>query len=136
MIKILLVLTIVGFIASCGGDDEVDELDELYSELVGTYDLFRAEVTFVNEPSQIFEPPDAEGTITITSDRRIIQDIVFFGESVSIKSSFEINLDESKLIINTDGIDLVSESIFTWNGDILITTDIGIFTEKDFWRKR
>ena len=136
-IHILLILTIVGFIAGCGGDEEVDELEKLYSDLVGTYELFKAEVTFVGEPKQIFEPPDIEGTMTITSDQRIIQEVKISDISLSISGSFEIILEESKMIIDNDNIAFDSEATYTWDGVNLITTlDVGTFIETDYWRQR
>ena len=136
-IHILLILTIVGFIAGCGGDEEVDELEKLYSDLVRTYELFKREGTFAGEPTQIFDPPEIEGAMTITSDQRITQEVKISGISISASGSFEIILKESKMIIDNDNIDLNSEVTYTWDGVNLITTlDVGTFVVTDYWRQR
>lgn len=142
IIKILSVLTIITLIAGCGADDdneltEEEKLEQLYSELVGTYSLIKSEVTFTNQPTQTFVPPEAEGTMTITSDQRITQEFEVFGIRISLKGSFEINIEESILIIDNDDLDLDSIPIYTWDGETLTTTlDAGTFVEKDFWRKQ
>ena len=63
---IVFVITLSGLVIGCGGDD--NELDLLYKELVGTYDLFRAEVTYVGQPKQVLESPAVSGAMTISSN--------------------------------------------------------------------
>ncbi len=117
-------------------NDEQNDLESLYDELVGTYDLFRAEITYDGKPKEVLEPPTASGTMRITSNQKITQDLEVYGVSVTLTGTFEIRPDERIMLIDNDGSDLISEATYTWNGKILTTTlDAGPFIEKDFWRK-
>lgn len=50
------------------------DIKSLYKELVGTYELFKSEVTYVDDQSElVLEPPEFAGTMTISSDQRITQ---------------------------------------------------------------
>ena len=131
-ITLLLILSI--FLTGCGADE--DEVDNLYKELVGTYDLFRAEVTYVNQPKLVLESPQVSGTMTISSDQKIVQKIQVSGVSVFVSGTLEIRVDEKLLLIDNDQTNFVSKVPYTWDGEILITTvDVGAYVEKDFWRK-
>ena len=130
-------------LTSCGSDDRVlsgeDELEKLYRELTGTYDLYRVELTVAGETETvIFEPPEIEGTMAISADQRIVQSVEVEGfSSASLRGTFEIHLDEGLMLIDNEGIDLISKATYTWDGTVLITTlDVGAFVERDFWRKR
>ena len=133
--SIVLVIAFSLQIVACGmGED--DEADDLYKELVGTYNLFKAELTYPNHPMQVLFPPDISGTMTISSDRKIIQHLSVFGVSVSVGGAFEIRPDENVFLIDNESTDLISKPIYTWDGSVLTTTlDTGTFVEKDFWRK-
>ncbi len=141
-ITLLLILSIS--LTGCGGDENIidsrnpaeDSVERLYKELVGTYDLFKAEVTYVNQPKLVLEPPKIAGTMTISSDQKITQDISVSGVSVSVSGIFEIRPDEKLLLIDNDQSDLISKLTYTWDGEILTTiVDVGTYVEKDFWRK-
>ncbi len=148
----MIVITLSGLITGCGGDDnninvkndldklyvdDKDDLDKLYKELVGTYDLYRAEVTYVDQPKQVLEPPEISGTMTISSKQKITQNLEVSDISISLKGTFEILPDEKTMVIDNVGIDLISKPTYTWDGKNFTTTlDAGIYVEKDFWRKR
>lgn len=140
--SIALTVILSSLIIGCGGDDDIEletqsELDLLYEELVGTYDLFRAEVTFVGQEKQVLEPPTATGTMTISSDKRIVQNLVVNGIAISVSGTFEIRPDEGIMLIDNAESDLISKPTYTWDGEILTTElDAGTFVEKDFWRKQ
>ena len=135
--SIFIVIIFGGLIAGCsefnlGGNDT----DDLYKELVGTYTLFKAEVTFTGKSTQLLVPPDISGTMTISSDQKITQTLSVLGTIVSVKGSFEILLDEKVMTIDNETSDLISKAIYTWDGSVFTTTlDTGAFIEKDFWRK-
>lgn len=135
--SIVLVIAFSSWIIGCGGDDtEGDPLDELYKELVGTYDLFKAELVYPDQPTQVFVPPVVSGTMTITSNRKLTQTLAVFGVTVSVSGTFEIRPDENVLLIDNETTDLISKPTYTWDGSVLTTTlDTGAFAEKDFWRK-
>ncbi|MCG9127775.1 hypothetical protein JT359_09275 [Candidatus Poribacteria bacterium] len=133
-----IVFTIViGYlIMGCGADDD-NELDALYEELVGTYDLFRAEVTLEGESKLVLEPPDTTGTMTISSNQDLVQKLVVLGIPVSVTGIFEIDIDEGIMLIDNTESDLISKASYTWDGEILTTTlNLGTVLEKDFWRKQ
>lgn len=131
-ITLLLVLSV--FLTGCGADE--DDVENLYKELVGTYDLFKAEVTYVNQPKLVLAPPNITGTMTISSDQKIVQKIQVSGVFVSVSGIFEIHPDEKLLLIDNDQSDLISKLTYTWDGEVLTTTgDAGTYVEKNFWRK-
>ena len=132
--QIFIVVMFNCFMTGCGGDE--DDVDTLYRELVGTYELFRAELTFSDGSEIVLEPPDITGRMTISSNRRLTQEIEVDGNSVVVKGSFEILLDEGVIEITNETVDLISKPTYTWDGSIFTTTlDAGTFIEKDFWRK-
>ena len=140
MKKINLILTLVivvmlnGFIAGCGEDEDDDS--RLYKELIGTYNLYKAEITYVGQPKLLLEPPDIVGSMTISSDQRITQKLQVLGISVSVSGTFEIRPYEGIMLIDNKNSDLISKATYTWDGGILTTTlDVGTYIEKDFWRK-
>jgi hypothetical protein len=149
----LITIMLSGLIIGCGGDDDdninvkndvdklyvddEDDLDKLYKELVGTYDLYRAEITYVDQPKRVFEPPEISGTMTISSKQKITQNLEVLGVSISLKGTFEILSDEKTMVIDNEGIDLISKPTYTWDGKNFTTTlDVGTYVEKDFWRKQ
>ncbi len=140
-ITLLLILSV--FLTGCGVDEDdvenlhkEDDVENLYKELVGTYDLFKAEVTYVNQPKLVLAPPNITGTMTISSDQKMVQKIQVSGVSVFVSGTLEIRVDEKLLLIDNDQTDFVSQGPYTWDGEILTTTvDVGTYIEKDFWRK-
>lgn len=161
MKKISLILTIAialllsAFMTGCGADeDEVDDIlyesevevsvpdeseddvESLYKELVGTYELVKSEVTYVDQPKEVFEPPQVTGNMTISSDQKITQKYQVLGISVFAKGTFEILPDEGIMLIENELVDLTSKATYTWDGEILTTTlKVSTYVEKDFWRK-
>ena len=140
MQKINLILTLVitvmlsSFITGCG-EDEDDESD-LYKELIGTYNLYKAEITYVGQPKLVLEPPDVVGSMTISSDQRITQKLQVLGVSISVSGTLEIRPDERIMLIDNESVDIISKATYTWDGEVLTTTlDAGPYIEKDFWRK-
>lgn len=94
-------------------------------------------MTFVGQEKQVLEPPTATGTMTISSDQRIVQNIEVNNIAITVSGAFEIRPDEGIMLIDNDNLDFISKPIYTWDGEILTTTlDTGTFVEKDFWRKR
>ena len=71
--QLVFIVTLNFFMAGCGEDE--DDVDTLYEELVGTYELFRAELTFSDGSEIVLEPPDITGSMTISSDRRLTQKV-------------------------------------------------------------
>ena len=141
---ITLLLILSTFLTGCGEDESIidslnpaeDSVEGLYKELVGTYDLFKAEVTYVNQPKRVLEHPQITGTMTISSDQKIAQKINVSGISVFVSGTFEIFVDKKLLSIDNDQTDLISKLTYTWDGEVLTTTiDVGTYIEKDFWRK-
>ena len=111
------------------------DIKSLYKELVGTYELFKSEVTYVDDQSElVLEPPEFAGTMTISSDQRITQK---FGGEIGFGSrtgTFEILTDEGILLIKDD--DVTIRATYTWDGTILtITINAPEHVEKIFWRK-
>ena len=140
MKKISLILTLVitvmlsSFIIGCGEDE--DDESGLYKELTGTYNLYKAEITYVGQPKLVLEPPDVIGSMTISSDQRITQKLQVLGISISVSGTFEIRPDERIMLIDNESVDLISKANYTWDGEVLTTTlDAGTYVEKDFWRK-
>jgi hypothetical protein len=120
--------------AGCG-EDEAD-VDTLYEELVGTYELFRAELTFSDGSEIVLEPPDITGSMTISSDRRLTQKVKVYDTLVDVGGPFEIFPDEGVIEIDNETVDLISRATYTWDGSVFTTTlDVGTFIETDFWRK-
>ena len=137
--QIFIVVMFNCFMTGCGGDeDDVDTLyvDTLYRELVGTYELFRGELTFPDGSEIVLESPNITGRMTISSNRGLTQEIEVDGNSVVLKGSFEILPDEGVIEIDNETVDLISRATYTWDGSIFTTTlDVGTYIEKDFWRK-
>ena len=152
MKKTSLILTIAtalllsGFMTGCGGDEaDVDTLYEdeadvnlnkeadLHKELVGTYNLLKAE--FSEEGAKlVLEPPKVAGTMTISSDQRIIQKLEGELGHDFLTGTFEILTDEEVMVIK-DG-DVTFRLTYTWDGTILtITESAPDLVGKLFWRK-
>lgn len=142
ILTIGIALLLSAFMIGCGADEaDVDTLDEgeadvesLYKELVGTYELLRAEVTYVDQPKQVLEPPQVVGTMTISSDRIVTQKFEILGVPTFATGSFEILPDEGIMLLKTG--DVTVRTTYTWDEEILTTTaDFESVVEKDFWRK-
>ena len=132
--QIALVATFSFFVTSCS--EEEYDVDVLYSELVGTYELFRSELTFPDGDDIVLEPPDISGRMTISSGKKMTQEIEVYDISVVVEGTFEIFPGEGVIEIDNEAVDLISRPTYTWDGSIFTTTlDIGTFIEKDFWRK-
>ena len=152
MKKISLTLTIVitlilsAFMTGCGEDeDEVDSLHEgedevdlqkevdLHKELVGTYNLLKAEFS-EDGAKLVLEPPKVAGTMTISSDQRITQKLEGEAGHEFRIGTFEILPDEGVMSIK-DG-DVTTRVTYTWDGTILTTAvNLEDYVEKLFWRK-
>ncbi len=133
---LILVMTMMlnSFMTGCGEDE--DDVDRIYRELTGTYNLYKAEITYVGQPKLTLEPPDVVGSMTISSDQKITQKLEVLGVPVSVTGTFEIRPDEGVMLIDNETSDIISKPTYTWDGGVLTTTlDVGTFIEKDFWRK-
>ena len=134
ILTIVITVMLIGFMTGCGEDEDDDS--RLYKELTGTYNLYKAELTYVGQPKLTLEPPEVVGSMTISSDQRITQKLEVFGISVSITGTFEILPDDGVMLIDNENVDLISKANYTWDGNVLTTTlDTGGYIEKDFWRK-
>ena len=140
-IAITLLLSV--FMTGCSEDEaDVDTLDEtdvesLYKELVGTYDLFKSEVS-EDGAKLVVEPPKVAGTMTISSDQKITMKLQVLETSGFTTGSFEIRPDEGVMSIDYETVDVISKATFayTWDGEILtITVDAGTYVGTHFWRK-
>lgn len=130
--------TLSCFIAGCGGADDENEndTDTLYEELAGTYELFRGELTFLDGSAVVLEPPDIAGSMTVSSDRKITQEAKAYGNSLTIKGTFELFPDEGVIEIESEEVVFLSKPTYTWDGSVFtITTNVGTFIQKSFWRK-
>ncbi len=151
MKKISLTLTIIitlllnAFMVGCGEDEtDVDTLYEgeadvesLYKELVGTYELFKLEGS-ADGVKLVVEPPQIAGTMTISPDQKITIKLKVLESSDFISSSFEILLDEGVMSIDSETEEVISKETFayTWDGEILtMTRDDGTQVGTQFWRK-
>ena len=133
LIRFFSVLLLCGLVVlGCGRAEESDT-----EELVGTYNLFKAEVKFVDQPMQVLVPPTISGTMTISSDQTITQTITVYGTTVYIEGTFEILEDENVMLVDNETSDLISKITYTYTGDGILTTtvDVGTYIEKDFWQK-
>ena len=132
--QLVFIVTLNFFMAGCG-EDEAD-VDTLYEELVGTYELFRAELTFSDGSEIVLEPPDINGRMALSSARKMTQELEVYGNSIVLKGTFEIFPDEGVIEIDNETVDLISRATYTWDGSVFTTTlDVGTFIETDFWRK-
>ena len=131
--------TLSCFIAGCAGEDDDDgnnDVDTLYEELVGTYELFRGELAFLDGSAAVLEPPDIAGSMTVSSDRRITQEVEAYGNSLTIKGVFELFPDEGIIEIDSESVTILSKPTYTWDGSVFtITVNVGTFIQKSFWRK-
>ena len=138
---IAIALLLSAFMIGCGADEdegddilyeseaevsvpyeEEDDVESLYKELTGTYELLKSEVTYVDQPKEVLEPPQVTGNMTISSDRKITQKYQVLGISVFAKGTFEILPDEGIMLIDNELVDLTSKATYTWDGKILTTT--------------
>ena len=154
----LFIVTLNFFVAGCGGDDGNEaELDSLYQELVGTYELFLVEFDYGLGNRVVVEPPDITGRMTISSDREITQTIEAYTTIPRVRGhynlvvftgSFELFPDEEIIEIGNKAVNLISRPTYTWDGSILTTFysgymdvftgieyEAGVDVEKYFWRK-
>ena len=140
--KINLILTIAtalllsAFMTGCGEDEaDVDPVESLYKELVGTYDLFKTEVS-EDGVKLVAEPPNVSGTMTISSDQKIIYKLQVFEVSDFATGSFEIFPDEGIMLIDIEAVDMISRVAYTWDGEILtMVVNFETYVGKYFWRK-
>ena len=133
---IVLLGTLSCFLTGCSGNDDDDEMDALYEELVGMYELFRGELTFLDGSAVVLEPPDIAGSMTVSSDRKITQEVEAYGNSLTIKGAFELFPDEGVMEIDSESVTILSKPTYTWDGSVFtITTNVGTFIQKGFWRK-
>lgn len=133
---IILIGTFCCCLLGCGGEDDREDTDTLYEELAGMYELFRGELTFLDGTAVVLEPPDIAGSMTVSSDRRITQQVEAYGNSLTIKGAFELFPDEGVIEIDSESVAILSKPTYTWNGSVFtITTNVGTFIQKSFWRK-
>ena len=137
ILYIVLLGTFNCFIVGCGGDDDDDDdTDTLYEELIGTYELFRGELAFLDGSVVALEPPDIAGSMTVSSDRKITQEVEAYGNPLTIKGAFELFPDEGVIEIDTEAVTIVSKPTYTWDGSVFtLTINVGTFIQKSFWRK-
>ena len=134
ILTLVMTITLSSFMTGCGEDE--NDVDRIYRELTGTYNLYKAEITYFGQPKLTFEPPDVVGSMTISSDQKITQKLQVLGVPISVTGTFEIRPDEEIMLIDNETSDIISKPTYTWDGSVLITTlDTGTFIEKDFWRK-
>ncbi len=148
ILTIAIALLLSAFMIGCGADEtDVDTLDEgeadvesLYKELVGTYDLFKSEVS-EDGVKLVAEPPKVAGTMTISPDQKIIIKLQVLESSDFSTGSFEIFPNEGVMLIDFETADFETENIvsrvtYTWDGEILtMAVDTGTYVGKHFWRK-
>ena len=133
---IILVGTLNCFVAGCDGEDDENGVNTLYDELVGTYGLFRGELAFLDGSAVVLEPPDIAGNMTVSSDRRITQEVEAYGNSLTIEGTFEMFPDEGVIEIDTKDVTIISKPTYTWDGSVFtMTVNVGTFIQKSFWRK-
>lgn len=139
ILTIAITLLLSAFMVGCGEDEaDVDTLDEtdvqsLYKELVGTYDLFKLEGSG-DGVKLVLEPPSIAGTMTISSDQKITRKFKVLESSDFIRGSFEILLDEGVMSIDFETEEVISK--YTWDDEILtMTVDDGTSVGTQFWRK-
>ena len=151
MKKISLIFTIIitlllsAFMVGCG-EDETDgdtlyegkvDVESLYKELVGTYDLFKSEAS-EDGVQLVVEPPKIAGTMTISSDQKITIKLKVLEFSDFVRGSFEIFPNEGVMSIDYETVEVISKETFayTWDGEILtMTGDDGTQVGTHFWRK-
>ena len=134
-VNILDLVLVAQHLGESSDPEDAADVESVYKELVGTYELFKSEVTYVDDQSElVLEPPKFAGTMTISSDQRITQK---FGGEIGFGSrtgTFEILTDEGVLLIK-DG-DVTVRATYTWDGTVLtITINAPDHVEKIFWRK-
>jgi len=118
-------------------DNTVSKADRLYKELTGIYKIVKSQLTYTDQTKLILEPPDINGTMTITSSRKITQKLTVYNKTVEVKGTYEINPDEGIMLVNNEPSNVKSSMAYTWDGEILTTTVIlQTLTEKDFWRQQ
>ncbi len=119
----------------CGEDEGKAGVESLYKELVGTYDLLKSEVSEDGAKLEV-EPPKVSGTMTISSDQKIILKLQLFEVSDFGTGSFEIFPDEGIVLIDFETEDMIARFTYTWDGEILtMAVDTGTYVGKQFWRK-
>ena len=114
---------------------DVDPVESLYKELVGTYDLLKSEASG-DGVKLVVEPPEVSGTMTISSDQKIIYKLQVFEVSDFATGSFEIFPDEGIMLIDIEAVDMISRVTYTWDGEILtMVVNFETYVGKYFWRK-
>lgn len=111
---------------------------QLLAELVGEYELVKAEITLPNQPKQTFQPPILECNMTISANGRIVQNWTIQDINVRLAGTItDIKVDEGIMTVNYDGHAIDFKLHFTWDGELFITTLnlLGGFEEIDTWRK-
>ena len=148
---LIVILTLNCLISGCGNDDVMEEsvpdslvekmggdendIDRLYEELVGEYELIRAVVKFA-ESGEIFDlkPPDISGSMTITLNRTIRQEVEALGNEVIAEGTFELFPADGTMEVRQGAV--IIPIIYTWDGSIFTTAlDFGLYFETDYWRK-
>ena len=121
----------------CGGDetDNEVEVESLYKELIGTYELVKLELTGDGIHS-VVESPSVTATMTISSDQEIAIKMQLFEDSTFTRGTFEILLDEGVMSIDDETLNSKATAAYTWDGEILtMSFDFEDYVGTQFWRK-
>lgn len=148
MFTICIALLISVFMTGCGtGEDDTLDEDETgvgsisKTSLVGTYNLLRVEF-FDDGLEVVIEPPKIVGTMTISSDQRIVQKLEGeWAEDFRI-GVIEIFPNEGVVTFPNEGVisvtddDVTDRATYTWDGTtLIITVSTPDYVEKHYWRK-
>ena len=116
-----------------GGDE--NDIDRLYEELVGEYELIRAIVKYVESGEIIdLKPPEISGSMTITLNRTVRQEVEVLGNEVIAEGTFELLPADGTMEVRQGAV--IIPIIYTWDGSIFTTAlDFGLYFETDYWRK-
>lgn len=148
---LIVILTLNCLMTGCGNDEVMEEvatdslvekmggdendIDRLYEELVGEYELIRAIVKYAESGEIIdLKPPDISGSMTITLNRTIRQEVEALGNEVIAEGTFELFPADGTMEVRQGAV--IIPIIYTWDGSIFTTAlDFGIYFETDYWRK-
>lgn len=148
---VLVVVMLTCVMTSCGNDKVMEEdvsdsllekmggdendIDRLYEELVGEYELIRAIVKYVESGEIIdLKPPDISGSMTVTLNRTVRQEVEVLGNEVIAEGTFELFPADGTMEVRQGAV--IIPIIYTWDGSIFTTAlDFGLYFETDYWRK-
>ena len=128
------------FLIGCGTgeDDTIDEGETgvgniSETSLIGTYNLLK--VTFSDDGLEVvLEPPKVVGTMTISSDQRMVQKLEGELGGDFRTGVIEIFPNEGAISVTDDNV--TDWADYTWDGTVLIiTVNTPEQVEKHYWRK-